>query len=462
MANPRSTYLFNVVLDSGANPVQNALVSVALVPITLGITYNFADSFLGDTVTPSVLKVKTADAAPALAPTVGHVAGATAVGAGTYQYQIAFLKADGTGIPYESAASVATATVTALAGDTINLTAIPVGPPGTTARAIYRTSNAGTVEAYLATILDNTTTVYADTLADAARVVNRVPLSLGGWHMSVLALGDLLPATGLTYVVTENGVVNSIAAFAYSATSLQASSLYATSVATPTPTAALTGYVLDPGGNPRSGVGVTAKLSMDGVSTVTGNTVSSNTPITATTDGNGLYALNLVPTDRMTPAGLYYTVLEGPNAVAKTISASHLGGTVNGSLTTPVAQATSTILRGTHVGGTPATLAGATTANAGTGASATTGLIRTDVEGQLGWTSGTAAWATGSQFALTFALPYNAVPQVILVPANAAAWTAFLANKVTWAVTPTAIAMALSVADAAATTYLWGYICSGY
>ena len=107
MANPRSTYLFNVVLDSGANPVQNALVSVALVPITLGITYNFADSFLGDTVTPSVLKVKTADAAPALAPTVGHVAGATAVGAGTYQYQIAFLKADGTGIPYESAASVA-------------------------------------------------------------------------------------------------------------------------------------------------------------------------------------------------------------------------------------------------------------------------------------------------------------------------------------------------------------------
>ena len=50
----------------------------------------------------------------------------------------------------------------------VSLTAVPLGGSAVTARKIYRTIAAGTTYLLLATLADNTTTVYTDNTADAS------------------------------------------------------------------------------------------------------------------------------------------------------------------------------------------------------------------------------------------------------------------------------------------------------
>ncbi len=87
---------------------------------------------------------------------------AGSMGAGTYYYSITIGSAD----QWTSAA--VSNTVTVAANKSTLLSHIPLGPPGTPARKIYRTKANGSTLYYVDTISDNTTTTYSDTIADAS------------------------------------------------------------------------------------------------------------------------------------------------------------------------------------------------------------------------------------------------------------------------------------------------------
>ncbi len=85
---------------------------------------------------------------------------------GAHRYLVTFVTAAG-----ETEAGDATAAVTITDSSTngaVRLTNIPLGGSNVTARRIYRTTSAGTTYLLLATLNDNTTTVYTDSTADAA------------------------------------------------------------------------------------------------------------------------------------------------------------------------------------------------------------------------------------------------------------------------------------------------------
>lgn len=90
-------------------------------------------------------------------------AGAAGVLTGDYLYKYTYVNAYGetTGSPAMSAAVTLTA-------QKANLTLITAGGATVTSRRIYRTVAAGSVYKYLATIADNTTTVYVDNIPDSS------------------------------------------------------------------------------------------------------------------------------------------------------------------------------------------------------------------------------------------------------------------------------------------------------
>ena len=96
-------------------------------------------------------------AAPAIAGNVDN---------GAHRYLATFVTADG-----ETQAGTISAAVT-VADKTVNgkveLTAIPLGGTVVTSRKLYRTAAGGSTYLLLATLADNTTTVYSDNIADAA------------------------------------------------------------------------------------------------------------------------------------------------------------------------------------------------------------------------------------------------------------------------------------------------------
>jgi len=98
---------------------------------------------------------------PSSAPVAGAPTAGGAVPNGAHTYKVTYLYYDFE----ESNGSAASGVQTAGAGNnTIPLSSIPIGGYGVTARKIYRDDNDG-VWLHLATISDNTTTVYSDTLA---------------------------------------------------------------------------------------------------------------------------------------------------------------------------------------------------------------------------------------------------------------------------------------------------------
>ena len=102
-----------------------------------------------------------ADALTAGTPTSGGF-----VDDGTHSYKVTFV-INGT---ETSAGTVSNTITTAAPNNTVPLSNIPIGPYGTTARRIYRTTAGNAVSGpwlLLATISNNTTTTYTDTTADA-------------------------------------------------------------------------------------------------------------------------------------------------------------------------------------------------------------------------------------------------------------------------------------------------------
>lgn len=128
--------------------------------ITAAQVYDRSTSYGGVSYTAPRMKTMGAQA-PSSAPTAGAPTAGGAVPNGAHTYKVTFLYYDSE----ESNGSPASGVQTAGAGNnTIPLTAIPIGGYGVTARKIYRDNNDG-LWLHLATLSDNTTTTYSDTLA---------------------------------------------------------------------------------------------------------------------------------------------------------------------------------------------------------------------------------------------------------------------------------------------------------
>jgi len=98
------------------------------------------------------------------APVATIQGGAGNVEVGTHSYKVTFLDVAGS----ETAPSAKSNVITvANAADKVDITQIPIGPPGTTSRRLYRTvaGDAGNW-LLLTTIADNTTVAYVDNIAD--------------------------------------------------------------------------------------------------------------------------------------------------------------------------------------------------------------------------------------------------------------------------------------------------------
>lgn len=92
------------------------------------------------------------------------LASGTTLGIGAYQYVVTYVD----GNSGETGAGASVSITTTSGNQKVNLTAIPTGPTGTTARNIYRTKVGASVYFLLHTLADNTTTTYTDTTADAS------------------------------------------------------------------------------------------------------------------------------------------------------------------------------------------------------------------------------------------------------------------------------------------------------
>lgn len=95
------------------------------------------------------------------APTLAN-GGAGLVEAGKHRYLVTFVSGAG------EVSAGPSAMIDLAVASQVNISAIPIGPVGTTARKIYRTEADGFYYALLATIANNVTTVFADNLADAS------------------------------------------------------------------------------------------------------------------------------------------------------------------------------------------------------------------------------------------------------------------------------------------------------
>lgn len=115
-------------------------------------------------------------------------AGAGDIDAGAHLYKVTFVTAEG-----ETEAGTASNGTTADAThQRVDLSAIPVGPTGTTARKIYRTEAGQGTYKLLATIADNTTTTLTDTAADSTLGATAPTLNTSGyklWDVTLAANG---------------------------------------------------------------------------------------------------------------------------------------------------------------------------------------------------------------------------------------------------------------------------------
>ncbi len=122
---------------------------------------------------------------PTLALAVG-----TELGIGLYQYAIAFVTANGETTPGTQAEITTTS-----GNQRVQLSGIPIGPGGTTARRIYRSAVGGGQKKLVATISDNVTTSYLDQIADAGLGANAPTLntsgSPGAWQIANLTVGNM-------------------------------------------------------------------------------------------------------------------------------------------------------------------------------------------------------------------------------------------------------------------------------
>lgn len=124
------------------------------------------------------------------APTLALHAG-TSMGIGSYTYAISFGMSNGLSVPGT------TATITTTTGNQqVNLTAIATGPTGTNYRNIYR-SKVGTTSPlyYVASLGNNTTTTFLDTVADGSLGVLAPTHDYFGGYLQIVNSAGTIIAT---------------------------------------------------------------------------------------------------------------------------------------------------------------------------------------------------------------------------------------------------------------------------
>lgn len=334
MSSPRTVCIYGTLLDVSGNPVIGVSVSAQIAGATGTVEYenaaDMSDPSNGDDILLSAtVSTLTAAAGPISAPTLSGSTAGTNIPAGTYKWSYTDVFTDGS----ESAGSPLL-TSTIVESDHVSLAGIAAGGTTVVARKVYRTGASGSTLYLLGTIADNTTTTFTDNYATSAIINNPTILNEGGWHLFVIAPGDLSTAN-LYYKINLNGVSIITTSFDYSSSPVLLDTLYASSPPSSTTVAAMTGYVLTASGVPAPGITVTAYLSTSAIYTGTGETISSGVAIQTTTDNNGFYSLNLIPSSLLTPTTSYYTITEGNSGSAKTIQVPVDGGAVNSNIVTP-------------------------------------------------------------------------------------------------------------------------------
>lgn len=172
---PNQPYVNTVVVltERGVADLPVPAGIVAGQPLYAALPVGFAN---GATVQPvlsraTAIATRLTVAAPTAALTAGAPTAGGAVDAGLHLY--AYTNVSG---ETESAPSPLASVAVSAGSQMVPLSGILTGPPGTTARNIYRTAaGASGALLLLATLSDNVTTAYTDTLADSALGTQQPP-----------------------------------------------------------------------------------------------------------------------------------------------------------------------------------------------------------------------------------------------------------------------------------------------
>jgi len=126
---------------------------------------------------------------PPGAPTLALAAG-TELGIGLYQYAVTFVTANGETTPGTQAQITTTS-----GNQRVQLSNIPIGPSGTTARRIYRSAVGGGQKKLVTTIADNITTSYLDQIPDGSLGASAPTLNTSGspgtWQTANITIGGM-------------------------------------------------------------------------------------------------------------------------------------------------------------------------------------------------------------------------------------------------------------------------------
>jgi hypothetical protein len=145
----------------GLHPISFIVPAGGLAPVLLG---PYSQFFYNDA-SGNLIFTYSSTAQPAPGAMAAALLVSLGLGVGTYRYQVTFVNGSG-----ETTGGTEITVVTTAGNQAVSLAGIPLGPGGTTARKLYRTIAGGAsgAEKLLATISDNTTTTYQDTLPDSA------------------------------------------------------------------------------------------------------------------------------------------------------------------------------------------------------------------------------------------------------------------------------------------------------
>lgn len=145
----------------GLHPISFVVPAGGLAPVLLG---PYSQFFYNDA-SGNLIFSYSSTAQPAPGAMAAALLTSLGLGVGTYRYQATFVNGSG-----ETTGGTEITVVTTAGNQGVSLAGIPVGPGGTTARKLYRTVAGGAsgAEKLLATLSDNTTTTYQDTLPDSA------------------------------------------------------------------------------------------------------------------------------------------------------------------------------------------------------------------------------------------------------------------------------------------------------
>jgi hypothetical protein len=183
------------------HPQAFTVAAAGLAPMLLG---TFAAQFYNDASGNVNWTYSTTVAPPPGVPTAALLPSAYGLGVGVYRYQVTIVNASG-----ETTGNLELAITTTTGNQVVKLDGLPTGAAGTTQRKLYRTSVGGAAgsEKLLATIADNTTTTFTDSVPDSL-LGAAIPTSNTA----------AVPAPGAAAVATAAGTTLGVGVYRYQIT----------------------------------------------------------------------------------------------------------------------------------------------------------------------------------------------------------------------------------------------------